>query len=204
VTGLSFHLGSQCIDAGDFDIALSTMRAITDEASMNGFTLKLIDIGGGFAAAYGDQSLPPTKDYCDEVYRSVRRHFGDTSLKIIAEPGRILCAESVTLVTCVIGKTHRQGKPWYIIDDGIYGSFSGRRFSESDFKWLHSHGQDANVYSSVIAGPTCDSGDIVSHEQWLPDLAIGDILMVPSMGAYTSASAAAFNGMPLARTVMID
>jgi ornithine decarboxylase len=56
----------------------------------------------------------------------------------------------------------------------------------------------------VVAGPTCDSTDIVSRDQWLPDLEVGELVLVPSMGAYAAASASPFNGLPMANSVAID
>ena len=56
----------------------------------------------------------------------------------------------------------------------------------------------------IVAGPTCDSHDVVAVDQNLPDLEIGELLLVPTMGAYTSASASGFNGLDMARLVEVE
>jgi len=53
----------------------------------------------------------------------------------------------------------------------------------------------------VIAGPTCDSFDVLYTDRALAPVDIGDLLIVPGMGAYTNASASTFNGFPVARLV---
>lgn len=143
-------------------------------------------------------------DYCRHLSRALDATFGDLPIRIIAEPGRGLCAEAVTLMTRVLGKSVRNGLPWYIIDDGVYGSFSGKLFDHADFE-LVAEAADLRPRSGcVVAGPTCDSHDVVSIDQELPDLEVGELLLVPTMGAYTSASASGFNGLDIARIVEIE
>ena len=55
---------------------------------------------------------------------------------------------------------------------------------------------------STLAGPTCDSLDIISRGEELPELEIGDIVYVENIGAYSTATATTFNGLPSARIVM--
>jgi ornithine decarboxylase len=110
----------------------------------------------------------------------------------------------VTLITSVIGKSVRGGKTWYIIDDGLYGSFSGKVYDHTDFPLLAEGMDERPLNTCVVAGPTCDSTDVVARDQALPELDIGELLLVPTMGAYTSASASDFNGLAQARSVTIN
>ena len=143
-------------------------------------------------------------DYCRHLSAALDATFGDLPIRIIAEPGRGMCAESVTLITRVVGKSVRGGLPWYFLDEGIYGSFSGKLFDYSDFE-LVAEAADLRPRSAcVVAGPTCDSHDVVSTDQELPELEVGELILVPTMGAYTSASASGFNGLDIARIVEID
>jgi ornithine decarboxylase len=141
--------------------------------------------------------------------------FGDIQAKIIAEPGRILCAEAVSLITTVIGKQYRGGKLWYTIDDGRYGTFSGRYFSANSFELLAypklrreqvfiRPEVDPTQETCMIAGPTCDGGDIVASDYPLPDLNIGDAILATKVGAYSAVSASEFNGIPKAKRLWID
>jgi ornithine decarboxylase len=204
VRGFSFHVGSQCMNPGDYAQALTVVRGIWDEAQALGFDLEILDIGGGFPAPYRNDSMLTLAAFCQNVSDGLRNVFGDIPVRLIAEPGRGLCAESVTLVTRVLGRSIRNGVMWYIIDDGLYGSFSGKVFDHTDFTLLADNPFDLPVSQCVVAGPTCDSSDVVSRDQMLPELRIGDLLMVPTMGAYCGASASPFNGLPVARSISID
>lgn len=202
--GISIHVGSQCVDPEDYHLAFAKVRELYDEAVDLGFDLQWIDIGGGFPAPYRGQMLMPLADYCDVVQAGLQKHLSDLPVRLIAEPGRILCAESVTLITSVIGKSQRQGITWYFLDDGIYGSFSGKRAGHTDFQLIADNPLGLPDQPCVIAGPTCDSGDVLYRDHPLPELQVGDRLLVPSMGAYTSASACCFNGLPLPRAVALE
>jgi ornithine decarboxylase len=203
-SGISFHVGSQCLDPHDFHPAIASIRELYDEAMDIGMDIQLIDIGGGFPAPYRGQSLMPLASYCDIVNDALRSHFEGLPARIIAEPGRALCAEGLTLVTRVIGKSVREGTIWYYLDDGLYGSFSAKRPGHTDFDLIVENHASTPLYRCVVAGPTCDSGDVLYRDYLLPELEIGAIVMVPSMGAYTSASACGFNGLPLACSIAVD
>ena len=203
VRGLSFHVGSQCLDPEDFRTMLNTARQAWDACVTAGAPLEVLDIGGGFPAPYrtGVMSL---SDYCQHLCAALDASFGDLPIRIIAEPGRAICAEAVTLITRVIGKSVRGGVPWYYLDDGVYGSFSGKLFDYADFQLLTEASDCRPRAACVVAGPTCDSHDVVSVDQELPDLEVGELLLVPTMGAYTSASASGFNGLDIARMIEIE
>jgi ornithine decarboxylase len=203
VKGMSFHVGSQCRSPEDFHTALLQARRIWDRAADAGIELEVLDFGGGLPAPYLDSVL--TLDtYCRSLSRSLEETFGDLSIRIIGEPGRGMCADTVSLITRVIGKSVRGGTTWYIIDDGLYGSFSGQVFDHVEYPILAKNAGERPLIPCVVAGPTCDSSDVVAREQLLPELEIGELLLVPTMGAYTCASASNFNGLDMARMIGIE
>lgn len=203
VRALSFHVGSQCLNPEDFCTMLTRTRAVWDECLAAGCPLEMLDIGGGFPAPYRT-GVMPLGEYCRHLAGALDATFGDLDIRIAAEPGRGLCAEAVTLVTRVLGKSFRNGLLWYIIDDGVYGSFSGKLFDHADFQIVAEAADIRPRSACIVAGPTCDSHDVVAIDQELPDLEIGELLLVPTMGAYTSASASGFNGLDMARLVEVD
>jgi len=203
VRGMSFHVGSQCRAPEDFHTALLQARRIWDAAAQAGIGLEVLDIGGGFPAPYRDSVLS-LDAYSRSLARALDETFGDLAIRIIAEPGRGMVADTMTLITRVIGKSMRGGVPWYIIDDGLYGSFSGQMFDHVEYPLLARNAEERGLLSCVVAGPTCDSSDVVARDQALPDLEIGELVVVPTMGAYTCASASNFNGLDLARIVGIE
>lgn len=200
VRGIAFHVGSQSSDPGTYLHALKVVRRLFDDAAKAGVRLDTLDIGGGFPVVYRTE-MPKLEDFCRVVSRGLSQLF-PAGVRIIAEPGRCISGDSMTLVVRVIGRSVRNGMPWYFIDDGVYGAFSGKVFDHCDYELLPQ--RSGPVRECVVAGPTCDSIDIVSTDQLLPDLQVGDLLIVPSMGAYTKASATSFNGFQPPVTVVDD
>src|SRR5262245_56498 len=208
VRGMSFHVGSQCRSPEDFHSALVQARRIWDRAAAAGIELEVLDIGGGIPAPYREAVLS-LDVYCRSLNQALEETFGDLingerPIRVIAEPGRGLVADTMTLVTRVIGKSVRAGVRWYIIDDGLYGSFSGQMFDHVEYPLIARNADDRTLFPCVVAGPTCDSSDVVARDQMLPDLDIGELVLVPTMGAYTCASASNFNGLEMARIIGIE
>ncbi len=203
VKGLSFHVGSQCLSPSDFRNALIQARRVWDEAADAGVQLEVLDIGGGFPAPYMTPVLT-LESYLEEVNEALQSVFGDVPARIIAEPGRGMCADTTTLITKVIGTSMRNGLPWHMLDDGLYGSFSGVMFDHVEFPILARDMDERELRPCVLAGPTCDSSDVVCKTQPMPELEVGELLLVPTMGAYTSASACPFNGLDMARTISVE
>ena len=124
------------------------------------------------------------------IGKEVAALFPDT--EIWAEPGRFICGTAVNLITRVIGVSERNGQPWYFLDDGLYGTFSGVIFDHWDYELIPF--KDGFPIPSTFAGPSCDSLDIMFRDKPMPALVLGDVLLVPNCGAYSSASATVFNG----------
>ena len=200
---MSFHVGSQCTDPADFTRMLTRARESWDECVKAGAPLEVLDIGGGFPAPYRE-SVMPLDAYCRHLSDALDQTFGDLPIRIIAEPGRGMCAEAVTLITKVLGKSYRGDRNWYFIDDGMYGSFSGKLFDHADFPIIAEDADFRTKSPCVLAGPTCDSHDVVATDQELPELEVGELLLVPTMGAYSNASASGFNGLDMARIIEVE
>ncbi len=200
--GISFHVGSQCVNLKNFLQALDLCGTIFNEAKGVGLKLDTLDIGGGFPIRHFDRDDHMTlKDMARHLRKKMKRLF-DKDTKFIAEPGRYLAGPAGTLVTQVVGRTFRNNRNFYYINDGIYADFSGMIFDHCryEFKTLR-RGQK---FLSTIAGPTCDSLDILSHNEDLPELEVGNIVYVKNIGAYSCASAVPnFNGFKPAKIIMV-
>jgi len=199
VRGISLHVGSQSTEPDIYYSAVKYARKIFDEANTAGFTFDTLDVGGGFPISYRD-ALPTLSQFCTVLGNGLREFFPD-DLNFLMEPGRCISGGCITLVTRVIGRAIRNGIPWYYIDDGVYGAFSGKLFDHCDYRLVSN--RSGSLEECVVAGPTCDSIDIVSHNQRLPQLEVGDLLLSPGMGAYTIASATSFNGFAPPRTIVV-
>jgi ornithine decarboxylase len=191
VEGLSFHVGSQCINFDNYTAALEITAEIFHGARTKGHRLNIIDIGGGFPVPY-DSQAPRFEKLAEVLNAEFDRLFPD-DIEILAEPGRFMVATAATLVTEIIGKARRDGKIFYHINDGVYHTFSGVVFDH----WIpnfNSFKQGKREVCAVV-GPTCDSFDKVSQSVQLPaNLEIGDYLYTENIGAYSIASTTRFNG----------
>jgi ornithine decarboxylase len=122
---------------------------------------------------------------------------------VIAEPGRFIAAPSAIAISTVMGKAKRDGRWWYYLDDGLYGSYSGQLFDHAKYPVTALRDSEER-FTSVLAGPTCDSIDVIDDDIQLPELEIGDLLVGRMMGAYTWASATDFNFFRRAKVVVIN
>ncbi|MEN6452555.1 MAG: type III PLP-dependent enzyme [Thermoguttaceae bacterium] len=200
VEGLSFHVGSQTTNFANYVQALHLAAGVFREAAERGFPLKLIDIGGGFPAPY-DAQVQPFRVLAKQINAELDRLF-PPDVEILAEPGRFLVATAGTSVSKVIGKTRRDGKRCYYLDDGVYHTFSGIIFDHCQYH-VKAFKSGPREISSVF-GPTCDALDTISLAEELPDLQLGDCVYSQNIGAYSRASSTWFNGFPPAKVVHIN
>jgi ornithine decarboxylase len=200
VEGLSFHVGSQTTNYENYIQAINLSASIFAEAKERGFTLKLLDIGGGFPAPY-DQDVAPLKAMAKKINSEIDRLF-PKNIEILAEPGRFMVATAATAVAKVIGKADRDGKRCYYIDDGVYHTFSGVIFDHCKYH-IKAFKKGPTQICSVF-GPTCDALDTISLAEELPDLELDDLVYSENIGAYSHASATYFNGFPPAKVVHIN
>jgi len=200
VEGLSFHVGSQCTNFMNFVQALNMAAAIMKESRSRGHHLKILDIGGGFPAAY-DRHVKPFGILAKKINAEIRRLFSKET-QIIAEPGRFLVATAATSIATVIGKAVRDGKTCYYIDDSVYHTFSGIIFDHCQYH-LKAFKKGPKEISAVF-GQTCDGLDTISPSEELPCLEIDDLVYSENIGAYSNASATWFNGFPPARVVHVN
>jgi len=200
VEGLSFHVGSQCTNPQNFIQALHLSAGIFNEAKSRGFTLKLLDIGGGFPAAY-DESVPEFGTLARKINHELNRLF-PPAIEILAEPGRFLVASAGTAVSKIIGKAFRNDKLCYYVDDGVYHTYSGIIFDHCTYH-MKSFKKGPTQICAVF-GPTCDALDTISLAEQLPELELDDYLYSDNIGAYSAASSTHFNGFPPAKVVHVN
>jgi len=106
-------------------------------------------------------------------------------------------------VASVMGRARREGHWWYYLDDGLYGSYSGQLFDHARYP-VEALREGSERLPSVLAGPTCDSIDVIAENLMLPQLRAGDLVVGRAMGAYTWASASEFNFFPKATVVSVN
>ena len=199
VIGLCFHVGSQSSSNQAFVDMLLSLKKSYEILENDGFELTTLDIGGGFPSFW--DSPVDMYEFCGPI----RDHLSlFNKYKIIAEPGRYLVDNAFTLLYSVIGKNYRDGKKWYYVDEGVYGSFSGVIYDKISFSINFFNKGVSGLESCVLSGPTCDCVDVISEDILLPsNLEIGDLLITEYIGAYSTVCASNFNGFNKTKIVCI-
>ncbi|EPA8365007.1 type III PLP-dependent enzyme [Vibrio fluvialis] len=201
IKGLSFHVGSQTTNPQKYVEAIHTCKEVMEQVVERGLpALSTLDIGGGFPVNYTKQVMP-IDQFCVPINEALAEL--PETVQVIAEPGRFIVAQSVMSVASVMGQAERDGQTWYYLDDGVYGSFSGLIFDDAQYP-LVTLKQEGEYAPSVLAGPTCDSIDVIAENIPLPKLDNGDLIIGRMMGAYTSATATDFNFFKRAQTVVFN
>jgi ornithine decarboxylase len=201
VRGLSFHVGSQATAPTKYVEAIESCTNLIGEALLAGLpSLDILDIGGGYPVSYGEAVMP-----IDEFCRPIRAALSKlpAHVRVIAEPGRYIAAPAAIAVSSVMGKAKRDGRWWYYLDDGVYGSYSGQMFDHAKYP-VTALRDESELFPSVLAGPTCDSIDVIDDNILLPELQVGDLVVGRTMGAYTWASATDFNFFKRAKVVVMN
>ena len=196
VKGLSFHVGSQSTSP---DAHVDAIKHCVDIMSQSDIPLSTLDIGGGFPVNY-DGNTVTIDEFCTPIRDALKAVPFD--INVIAEPGRFLVAPAVISISSVMGKANRSGTTWYYLDDGVYGSFSGRIYDHAEYPLRTL--KTGNEKPCVLAGPTCDSIDVIAENISLPEMEIGDLVIGEMMGAYTAATATDFNSLNKATIIVLN
>lgn len=198
--GICFHVGSQSLKADAYGRALRMCRRLFDQAACGGLDLKILDIGGGLPIPEIGQPEPDLDAMTGSIRAGLDELFPD--VEIWSEPGRYMCGTAVNLVASVIGTKLRGGQPWYVLDDGLYGSYNGLVFDHWTYK-LEFFREGART-PSVFVGPSCDSIDVVARDLPAPALQVGDKVLTPEAGSYCASAATSFNGFQPAKTIVYE
>jgi ornithine decarboxylase len=192
LAGVTFHVGSQCRNPENWRVALEKARALFDVMARAGLKPRLLNIGGGYPVRHVKPI--PSIEVIGEVVNEGLKAFPE-DVQVIAEPGRYLVSDAGYFVCRVLGTATRAGKRWMHWDAGLFG---GVIESSEGLKYRVRTDRSGPDVPWTVAGPTCDSVDIVMRDEPLPsDLQEGDFVYIRNAGAYTTAYASQFNGFPL-------
>jgi ornithine decarboxylase len=189
--GISFHVGSQAMQPSAWAAAMADASRVIISA---GVTVDIVDVGGGFPAAYGGRKPPAMEDYVAMILRAFENMFVLENAELWCEPGRALVAEAESLLTRIDLVKDRA----IYINDGSYGALYDAVHERWDFpvRAISSDGRRlGRMVAYTVYGPTCDSADKLPGEVWLPEgLAEGDYVEFGNVGAYGRAMMTGFNG----------
>lgn len=196
--GIAFHVGSQCNNPATWVKAIEKSKTVWESAKNKGIELRSINIGGGFPCEY-TKPVPSIAEIVRTIKGSLKLD-SPRNIEVMVEPGRALVGEAGILVTTVIGKAVRARRKWLYLDAGV---FNGLMEATGGIKYQFIASRSGAARKWVLAGPSCDSMDIISNEVRLPELEVGDRVYVMSAGAYTTAYASRFGGFRIPRTCLM-
>jgi len=197
--GLSFHVGSQQTNQNAWDRALASAAGVFKECGERGMNLSMVNLGGGFPTKY-TKNVPTVKAYGAAIFRALRKHFGNRIPETIIEPGRGMVGNAGIIeaeVVLISKKSAEDEVRWVYLDLGKFGGLAETMDESIRYPIRTKRDGDA-VAPCVLAGPTCDSMDVLYEKvpYELPvSLEIGDKVLIEGTGAYTTTYASvAFNG----------
>ena len=192
LAGVTFHVGSQCRNPENWRVGIEKARAVFDAMAKAGLKPRLLDIGGGFPVRHVRPI--PSIEVIGNVVNEALNAF-PAEVRVIAEPGRYLVSDAGYFVCRVLGTAARGSKHWLHLDAGLFG---GIIETTEGLKYRIRTDRSGPDIAWNVAGPTCDSVDVILRDEPLPsDLQEGDFFYLRNAGAYTTAYASQFNGFPL-------
>ncbi len=206
--GISFHVGSQQHNIEAWDRALASAAAIFRGCAERGITLSMVNLGGGFPAKYL-RKTPKLESYGKAIFRALRKHFGNAIPETIIEPGRGLVGNAGVIeaeVVLIAKRSPDDEVRWVYLDIGKFHGLA-ETIDESIRYPIRTTRDRDEMAPCIIAGPTCDSVDVLYEKNPYPlpvSLAIGDKVLIEATGAYTATySSVGFNGYPPLRQYVI-
>ena len=189
--GVSFHVGSQCMDPGAYRTAMETVSMAILEAAV---IIDIVDVGGGFPVWYPHLEAPDLSAYVNVITDAFENMPVLMNADLWCEPGRALVADSSSILARV--DLVKDGAVY--LNDGAYGNL----FDAAHCAWkypLRVHRVEGNASTRMqdftVYGPTCDSIDTLDGAFALPvDLCEGDYIEFGMLGAYGVAMSTQFNG----------
>lgn len=197
--GATFHVGSQCTNMYNWNIAIDKANMLWKMAKQKGVKLSLLNIGGGYPINY-TKNAPAIETIENNIDKLIREKFPE-DIAVHIEPGRCVVGDAGIFVGSVVGKAKRYDEDWLYIDIGVFNglmeSLGGIRYSYI----IEQHKSTKKRWT--ITGPSCDSFDVIDKNVTLFEPDIGSLILILSSGAYTISYASEFNGFLIPKTILI-
>jgi ornithine decarboxylase len=196
--GITFHVGSQCNNPYNWQSAVDKACELWETAETAGIKLRMLNIGGGYPIRY-TKNIVSIESIEKKINKALRQSFPE-DVEIFLEPGRAVVGDAGVFIGSVIGKAVRGDENWLYIDVGV---FNGLMESIGGIKYNYIVGSRGEEKTWTVAGPSCDSVDVIDKEVELPEPEVGNRILIPSAGAYTISYASEFNGFSIPKTILI-
>lgn len=213
--GLHFHIGSPIYSAEPYVKAINRIIDLVTELNDLGYKINSINIGGGYAASYGDAETLEWDSYANKIV-PLLKPYADEGIQIIIEPGRSLIANASILVTSVLNIKHSGSKQIIFTDTGMNHLLRIALYDANHFLWpvvvdskyMPSERKiDLKMDGLVqydVAGPICESSDYLAKERLLPPMEQNEKIAVFTTGAYGYVMSSNYNGQPRPAEVLVE
>jgi ornithine decarboxylase len=194
--GLTFHVGSQSQTVISWQHALQIAGETIKRLEKVGIKVDLLNLGGGFPAAYQNGESLTLEEITEGIRESLKEYIPE-DVRLMAEPGRYISADTASIYTKVIGREHRPGgSTWLYVDMGAFqGLIEPLEVPSLRYPVVNTSRPMQQPKLFALTGPTCDASDTIGSDYMLPkDTGVGDILRIDMAGAYSLVYASTFNG----------
>lgn len=201
--GLAAHIGSQITAIAPFEAACQRLAGMISDLRTDGIAVKHVDCGGGLGIRYHQEVPPDITDYA----RVIASHLGTLNVAISIEPGRWLSGPTGILLTRVIDvKAQPAPRSDFVFIDAAMNDLARPALYAAwhDVLPLHAGATQKPEKAQTLAGPVCETGDILATDRILPPLSRGDLLAILDTGAYGAVMSSTYNARPLAAQIMIE
>ncbi|MEN3042952.1 MAG: type III PLP-dependent enzyme [Fervidobacterium sp.] len=191
--GLSFHVGSQNYNPENWRIAIREASIVFEEARQFGIEMKMINTGGGMPVLY-TREIPKISEIAKVINEAVEEYLGN-DVTVIVEPGRSMVGNAGIMITKVILRSKKADENWLYLDAGVFHGLT-ETIQNIRYRITVDSKENEELEKFVLAGPTCDSVDVMYYDAMLPkSTTLGDIVYFHTAGAYTTEYGTSFNGI---------
>jgi diaminopimelate decarboxylase len=201
--GIDAHIGSQIVDPEPYRQSLLHLLDLVGELREDGIELRMLDLGGGFGVAYGEEGDPAPAAFAEKLVP----HLATAGLRLILEPGRTLVGHAGVLLTRVLYVKEMGRKTFVIIDAGMNDLMRPSHYSSYHKVTpieLRSQGGAGEVRRVDVVGPICESGDFLALDRDMEVPAPGTLLAIHTVGAYGFSMASTYNARPRPAEVLVE
>lgn len=206
--GIHMHIGSGILEIEPFLLAAEKLLKIAQNVHEKlGLTFEFVDFGGGLGVQYRPEDKPLNINlFAERMLNLFKRRIDEYHLGepyFCLEPGRFIVCDAGILLTRVNTLKVTPFKKFIGVDAGfntlirpaMYGSYHTIVVAN------RLHEQEEDIYD--IAGPLCESGDILARDRKLPKVVEGDLLAILNAGAYGFSMSSQYNSRPRCAEVLV-
>ena len=192
VRGVSVHIGSQITDATPFGEAMSRVADLVRDLRADGHRIKYVDAGGGLGISYDKSDTAEFSSRVTDYARLLSTPLQGLDLQLLLEPGRSIIGPAGILLTRVVYKKSNNGKRFLIVDAAMNDLIRPALYG-AHHEIVPVVQGSAEIETTDIVGPVCETGDFFARDRSLPGIEEGDLLAILDAGAYGMVLASNYN-----------